>query len=190
MTQLMLALDEYVAFDLETTGLSAWGGDEIVEIGAMKIYGDEVDEKNVFHSLVNPRRPIGPDATRVHGITDEMVANAPVLEDVLPQFLEYVGGSYLVAQNAKFDMSFLTKSMVTYKLSGDLEVYDTLVFSRRAFPNEGRHNLDVIVERLGLKIAPAERHRSLGDVRVTAQAFIALRQKLGSNSPASERWTV
>src|SRR5207244_2698851 len=110
--QLSLSLDEYVVFDFETTGLSPWGGDEVVEIGAMKVFGNDVDETKMFHTLVNPRRIISADATRVNGITNEMVADAPPMDQVLPLFLDFVGSAYLVAQNAKFDMSFLMKYLV------------------------------------------------------------------------------
>jgi DNA polymerase-3 subunit epsilon len=187
--QLSLGLDEYVVFDLETTGLSPWGGDEIVEIGAMKIFGSEIDEKNVFHSLVNPKRLIPPEATRVNGITNEMVSGAPVLEDVLPKFLDYVGSSWLVAQNAKFDMAFIMKSLVQFKISRNMEVYDTMIFSRRCFPSESSHNLDIICQRLNLQIIAEERHRSLGDVKLTAKAFVALKDRLGDGVPSREKWS-
>ncbi|MBI4402575.1 MAG: 3'-5' exonuclease [Deltaproteobacteria bacterium] len=190
MTQLSLALDEYVVFDFETTGLSPWAGDEVIEIGALKIFGNEIDETAVFHSLVNPKRPISPEASAINGITNEMVANAPTINEVFPTFLDFVGSAWLVAQNAKFDMGFLTKYLVTFNLSRKLEVYDTMIFSRRAFPREHQHNLDMISKRLGLQIAKAERHRSLGDVKLTAKAFIALREMLGNNCPNPEKWTV
>src|SRR4051812_36446666 len=109
--QLSLEFDEFVVFDLETTGLSPWGGDEIIEIGAMKLFGNEIDEVNIFHSLVNPRRLISEEATKINGITNEMVAGAPALDEVFPKFLEFVGNAWLVAQNAKFDMGFLMKHM-------------------------------------------------------------------------------
>jgi DNA polymerase III epsilon subunit len=188
--QLSLGLDEYVVFDLETTGFSPWGGDEIIEIGGMKIYGNEIDETNFFHSLVNPRRLIPPEATRVNGITNDMVAGAPYLEDVVPKFLDFVGTAFLVAQNAKFDMSFLMKYLMQFKINRNMEVYDTLIFSRRCFPNETSHNLDVICSRLGLEVIESERHRSIGDVKLTAKAFIALRDRLGDNLPAREKWSV
>src|SRR4051812_4114658 len=101
--QLSLALDEYVVFDFETTGLSPWAGDEVIEVAAMKIFGNDIDEENHFHSLVNPRRLISAEATKVNGITNEMVAGSPTMDDVLPKFLDFVGGAWLVAQNAKFD---------------------------------------------------------------------------------------
>lgn len=188
--QLSLGLDEYVVFDLETTGLSPWGGDEIIEIGAMKVFGDQVDEENVFHSLVNPKRLIPAEATRVNGISNEMVASAPTLEEVFPRFLDYVGTAWLVAQNAKFDMAFVMKSLVQFKLSRKLEVYDTMLFSRRLYPSEGKHNLDMICSRLGLTVIESERHRSIGDVKLTAKAFVALKERLGDNCPPREKWSV
>src|SRR5580704_9975485 len=99
--QLSFELDEFVVFDFETTGLSPWGGDEVIEIGAMKIFGNELDESNFFHSLVNPKRLISQEASRINGITNEMVAGAPTLEEVFPRFLDFVGNAWLVAQNAK-----------------------------------------------------------------------------------------
>ncbi len=189
--QLSLSLDEYVVFDLETTGLSPWAGDEIIEIGAMKVFGDQVDEVNFFHSMVNPKRLISADATRINGITNEMVAGAPTFAEVFPKFLDFVGDAYLVAQNAKFDMSFLMKYMVQNKISRPFEVYDTVHFSRRCFPQESRHNLDVICQRLNLAMDQGDlRHRSIGDVRLTAKAFILLRDRLGDNLPPREKWAV
>jgi DNA polymerase-3 subunit epsilon len=188
--QLSLELDEYVVFDLETTGLSPWGGDEIIEIGAMKIFGNEIDEANFFHTLVNPKRLIPAEATRVNNITNEMVADAPLLTDVLPKFLDFIGTSWLVAQNAKFDMSFLMKYLMQYKITRNIEVYDTLIFSRRCFPEETSHNLDKICSRLGLTVIESERHRSIGDVKLTARAFLALRDRLGDNLPHREKWSI
>ena len=188
--QLSLGLDEYVVFDFETTGLSPWAGDEVIEIGAMKIFGNDIDEVNYFHTLVNPKRLIPEDATRINGISNEMVANAPCLDEVFPKFLEFCGDAWLVAQNAKFDMSFMMKYLMHYKLSKHFEVYDTLICSRRCFPNENSHNLDLICQRLGLAICKEERHRSLGDVKLTAKAFVLLRDRLGDNCPPREKWSV
>lgn len=188
--QLSLGLDEYVVFDLETTGLSPWGGDEMIEIGAMKVFGSDIDQVNVFHTLVNPKRLIPPDATRVNGITNEMVAGAPSVEEVVPKFLDFVGDAWLVAQNAKFDMSFMMKYLVQFKLNKALEVYDTIAFSRRVFPNETSHNLDIIAKRLGLVVKQEDRHRSMGDVLITAHAFVQMKEKLGDKCPPREKWSV
>lgn len=188
--QLQFGLDEYVVFDLETTGLSPWAGDEVIEIGAMKIFGNDLDERNTFHTLVNPKRLIPPDASRVNGITNEMVTAAPIIQDVLPKFLEFVGDAYLIAQNARFDMSFLTKYLVQFKLKRDMEVYDTMIFSRRAFPEEKKHNLDIICSRLGITFDDKDRHRSMEDVRLTALAFLKMKDLLGTNCPNREKFSV
>lgn len=188
--QLSLGLDEYVVFDFETTGLSPWGGDEIVEVAAMKIFGDSIDETRVFQTFVNPKRLISPEATRINGITNEMVADAPTADQVIPRFLEFVGDAYLVAQNARFDMSFLTKYLVQLQIKRSLEVYDTMIFSRRCYPDESSHNLDVICRRLQIPIVEAERHRSLGDVKLTARAFLLLKERLGERLPNRERFSV
>lgn len=188
--QLSLGLDEYVVFDFETTGLSPWGGDEIIEVGAIKVFGDQIDESSFFHSLVNPKRLIPPEATRVNGITNEMVAGAPTVEEVFPKFLDFISSAWLVAQNAKFDMSFVMKYLVQMKMSKKLEVYDTMIFSRRCFPNENQHNLDIISQRLGLEIIASERHRSIGDVKLTAKAFVVLKERLGDKCPPREKWSV
>lgn len=188
--QLCLALDEYVVFDLETTGLSPWAGDEVVEIAAMKVFGDSVDEANIFQTLVNPRRPISPEASRINGITNDMVADAPPIEDVLPKFFDFVGGAWLVAQNAKFDMSFVMKYMMKMNVRRTFEVYDTVLFSRRCWSDQPQHNLDVICRRLGITFDPAARHRSLEDVRLTARAFVQMKDRLGENLPTREKWSV
>jgi DNA polymerase-3 subunit epsilon len=118
------------------------------------------------------------------------VATAPSIDEVFPKFLEFVGPSWLIAQNAKFDMSFVMKYLVQFKMKRDLEVYDTIHFSRRAFPQENRHNLDVISQRLGLEILAEERHRSIGDVKLTAKAFIKMKEMLGTNCPGREKYSV
>lgn len=188
--QLSMALDEYVVFDFETTGLSPWGGDEVIEIAAMRIFGDQLDEQNYFHTLVNPKRLIAPEATRINGITNEMVAGAPPIEKVFPEFLDFLGSSWLVAQNAKFDMSFVSKYLVQFKMKKQLEVYDTIHFSRRCYPSENSHNLDIICKRLNLVIKAEDRHRSLGDVKLTAKAFLIFKERLGDKLPNREKWSV
>jgi len=188
--QLSFDIDEYVVFDLETTGLSPWAGDEIIEIGAIKIFGSEIDEKNVFHSLVNPGRPIPSEATKINGITNEMVKDAPPFREVIGGFLDFVGNAWLVAQNAKFDMSFIIKSMLAANIHRELEVYDTVLMSKRVFPECARHNLDVICERLRLTYDSSTRHRSLEDAKITALAFLELKKRLEDRCPQREKWNV
>ena len=90
-------LSDYVVFDIETTGLSPYK-DGIVELSALKVIGGQVQEE--FSTLVNPGRPISYAASRVNGITDEMVEDAPFIEEVLPEFLEFAGDLPLLGHNA------------------------------------------------------------------------------------------
>lgn len=173
-----------VVFDLETTGLSP-ERDAIVEIGALRIREGRVAEAERFETLVRPVTaegeplPIPWRAERVHGISNAMVRGAPHLADVLPQFLAFVGDSPVVAHNIGFDGGFMRAAVRRHGLvwSPPAE-YCTVQLSRRAFPRERAHNLDVLAQRLDLNFARGGRHRSLGDARVTAEAFVRLMERL------------
>ena len=104
-------LDEviFTIFDFETTGLSPLLGDEIVEIGAIKVCEGEII--GTYHSLINPGRDIPPEVTAINKITNEMVINAPSLLEKLPEFLDFIGENVLVAHNAPFDFSFLVNAV-------------------------------------------------------------------------------
>ena len=167
---------EYVVFDLETTGLSP-EKDAILEIGALYVQGNAVLDAPHFHSLVNPERSIPWYASRVHGIRDSHVRGAPTLAEILPQFLSFVGDRPVVAHNAGFDCGFMRAATKRYGLTWlPREEICTLQLSRRAFPKERSHKLDLLASRFGLAFEDGERHRSLGDARVTAHAFLRLRE--------------
>lgn len=175
---------DVVVFDLETTGLSP-ERDAIVEIGALRVVGGKVAEDVRFESLVRPTDAMGQPlaipwrAQAVHGISDAMVKDAPTIEEVLPQFVEFVGDSVVVAHNAGFDCGFMRANArrcgLTWKPAAEV---CTVKLSRRAFPGERAHNLTVLAQRLGLEFAPGGRHRSFGDVQVTAQAYVRLMELL------------
>lgn len=173
-----------VVFDLETTGLSP-ERDAIVEIGALRVVDGRVVESERFETLVRPQNaagevlPIPWQARRVHGISDAMVQDAPELGQVLPEFLDFVGRSAVAAHNIGFDSSFMRAAARRCGLVwAPPAEYCTVQLSRRAFPRERTHNLDVLAQRLGLTFAPGGRHRSLGDVQVTAEAFVRLMERL------------
>lgn len=163
---------KYAVFDLETTGFYADQGDEIIEIGAVLVEGMEITE--TFQSLINPRRSIPAASTQVHGIRDADVADAPTIEAVLPKFLQFVGNRIWVAQNAKFDLSFVMHKLK--QLNQPLKqtiVVDTIGLSKMIFQYETSHNLDKIMARLGIPKS-GDRHRSLDDSKYTALALIEL----------------
>jgi DNA polymerase III subunit epsilon len=164
----------YVAFDLETTGLSA-ESDRIVEIGAVKFdtSGQVLEE---FERLVNPLRPSNPHARAVHGISDAELSLAETAEVVLPEFLEFLGDSALttlMAHNASFDAGFLGRELARLgrPMPGHA-VVDTLAMARRRWPKVGGHKLDYLARRLGLD--PDGPHRALADARRVRGLWLAL----------------
>ena len=138
---------EYVAFDLETTGLYA-GRDRIIEIGAVRMRnGQEVDR---FQTFVDPGVKLEKRTVELTGITDDMLKGAPKIEGVLPQFLEFVGDSVLVAHNADFDTSFVYRECKALGLSYDLTSVDTLTLSQNLLPHLNKFSLDTVAKEFEL----------------------------------------
>ncbi|MFQ3675350.1 MAG: single-stranded-DNA-specific exonuclease RecJ [Endomicrobiia bacterium] len=169
---LMMSFDEniynkeYVVLDLETTGLSPTK-DEICEIAAVKIKNFIPYE--TFQTLVKPKNLIPESATNVHGITNEMVSDAPSIKDVLPKFLDFVKDTPIVVHNAEFDMMFINNVLKINnydKLNN--EVIDTLLISRQYFPLKS-HSLKSMSNEFLFKNRPT--HRALNDVAATIELF-------------------
>lgn len=155
---------EYVALDLETTGLSP-EHDRIIEIGAIRFDGSG-REHSRFESLVRPDRPVSPGAQAVHGISDADLAEAPLVEDVLAQLLQWVGEPdelLFLAHHARFDAAFLGSAFA--RLGGPFPAFrfaDTLSLARYRMPEAPDHKLDTLAELLGLeRLGPS--HRALAD---------------------------
>ena len=161
-------IENYVLFDLETTGIS-WRSDDVIEISALRVRNGQVTE--CFSSLVDPGRPIPWAASRVNNITDDMVAGEPTMEEILPQFLEFVGEDVLAGHNiARFDLNFLYRdSMVRFGLLPGNDYVDTLLFARQSLPGLPSYALTALAEHYGLTTQGA--HRALNDCRVNQQVF-------------------
>jgi DNA polymerase-3 subunit epsilon len=164
----------YVVFDTETTGLEPQGDDEIVSIGGVRIVNSRVLTGESFDRLVHPGRRIPPASTRVHGISDEDVKNAPRLDDVVPDFYAYVGDAVLVAHNAAFDMSFLSKHQRRLGIGFNQPVLDTVLLAAHVFGPGERLTLDALVERFEIALPEHQRHTALGDARATGYVFLRL----------------
>ncbi len=168
---------EYVAFDLETTGLSPVG-DRIVEVGAVR-FDPPGRELGVFERLVNPLRPSRATARAVHGIADEDLARADTAAVVLPEFVRFLGDperTTLLAHNATFDAGFLGRELARLgRPMPDHAVVDTLALSRRRWPRLGSHKLDALARRLDLD--PHGPHRALADSRRVLGLWLALERE-------------
>ena len=159
-------------FDVETTGLSPYGGDRIVEIAALKIRNLVPVDK--FYSLVDPEREISFGAFQVNGITPDMLIGAPKSSKVLPRFMEFVGSAGLVGHNVKFDLGFVCSelSLLGLSLPRTTVVVDTLKLSRNLLPQMGRYPLWLVAQTLGVK--KNQKHRAMADVELTYRVFSKL----------------
>ena len=156
----------YCVLDLETTGLS-FRTEKITEIGIMKVKNHEVIDE--FCTFVNPEKPIPQRVVEVTNITDDMVKNAPTIEEVLPKVLEFVGDSVLVAHNADFDIGFLKHNCTELGLQLGNTYLDTLRLAKSLFPEYKKYKLGLIADNLGIKVEVA--HRALDDVDTTVKVF-------------------
>ncbi len=156
----------YCVLDLETTGLS-FRTEKITEIGIMKVKNHQVIDE--FCTFVNPEKPIPQRVVEVTNITDDMVKNAPTIDEVLPKVLEFVGDSVLVAHNADFDIGFLKHNCTELGLQLGNTYLDTLRLAKSLFPEYKKYKLGLIADNLGIKVEVA--HRALDDVDTTVKVF-------------------
>lgn len=157
----------YVAFDLETTGKN-YRNDDIIEIGAVKIKDGKLGEE--FNALVKPPRPIPPEITNLTGITNDEVKKAPPIQYILPSFLDFIGGSILVAHNIEFDYPFLNhvlKKHLNRKLHN--ETFCTLVQARSRMPGQS-HRLGDVARALGIEMK--DWHRAISDAKTAGLIFL------------------
>ena len=157
----------YVVFDLETTGFSSIK-DKIIEIGAVKVENGVITDK--FSTFVNPKVPIPFEITNLTGITDDMVMEAPDIETILPQFLEFVGDAVLVAHNASFDVSFIEQNCRYQDITPDFTSVDTVAMARILLPTLSKFKLNVVANALHISLE--NHHRAVDDAGATAEIFV------------------
>ena len=168
------SLDEdYVVFDIETTGFSCVTN-KIIEIGAVKVSGGQIVDR--YSTFVNPKEPIPFDIEKLTSINDSMVADAPDIETVLPEFMKFCEGCIMVAHNASFDMSFIRENCRRQGLADEFTVVDTLGMARSMFENLKNYKLDTVVEAVGGSLE--HHHRAVDDAESTADIFVKLSARL------------
>ena len=158
--------DSFVVFDLETTGFSPTRN-RIIEIGAVKVEKGKITDR--FSTFVNPEVAIPPRITDVTSITDDMVSDAPKIESVLPEFLDFCEGCVLVAHNAGFDYSFICKKGAEQGRDIHYTVVDTVGVARVLFPHLAKYTLDNVAKTM--KISLVNHHRAVEDAEATAEIF-------------------
>ena len=160
---------EYVIFDVETTGLFPQRGDRIVEIAAVRVKNWKIVD--TFESLINPERNIPIEAQNINKITEEMVANAPTADIVLPKMIDFTAGACLVGHNIKFDLNFLCYqlSLNGRKLREETPAIDTLKMAKELQPHLTSFRLAHVAHSLGETVE--ETHRALSDVKLTANVM-------------------
>ena len=171
---------EYVAFDLETTGLSSLH-DTIIEIGAAIMKGNEV--LSTFQTFVDPHRPLQPKIVDLTGINDQMLAGQPDISEAMPKFLEYVGNRPLCAHNADFDIGFVTAACEKLGLPFHPTYVDTLILAQNLMPELGKYKLNIVADALSL---PDFNHHRASDDAITCgyllMRFFKMMQEQGLDS--------
>lgn len=162
------SLDEdYVVFDIETTGFSPVYN-KIIEIGAVKVSNGAIVDR--FSTFVNPQEPIPFRIEQLTSINDGMVIDAPIIEEILPKFLEFSAGCVMVAHNADFDMSFIINEAKKQGRNREFTIVDTVALARMLLPQISRYKLDTVAKALNVSLE--NHHRAVDDAGCTAEIFV------------------
>ncbi len=160
--------ETFTAFDTETTGLDPRQC-RVVEIGGIRF--DRLGAGARFNALIDPSTPMPAEASRINGITDEMLRGKPTARDVLPDFLSFSEGTILVAHNAPFDVSFVNEELARLGKAGLAHrVVDTRILAREVFPGLPKYALQDLAARFGIEAKDA--HRAEDDARVCMELFL------------------
>jgi len=150
--------NSFVVIDLETTGFSP-KYEKIIEVCAIKYVNGIETER--FSTLVNPKKKINPNATKINNITDDMVADKPIFADIADKLLDLINDSVLVAHNAQFDLSFLEAAFSKLEYDFVCTYVDTLTIARKLFPELPNHKLQTVLDSIGF--VRSSQHRSETD---------------------------
>lgn len=162
----------FVVFDTETTGLNPSHGDEIIQLGAIRIVNSQILYDETIDQLVDPQRHVPAESVAIHGIEPHLLKGQPTIDKVLPHFHNFAENSVLVAHNAAFDMRFLELKEEETGIVFDNPVLDTLLLSSVIHPNQTTHALEGLAERLDVHIVG--RHTALGDAIVTSEVLVKM----------------
>jgi len=169
-------MSRQIVLDTETTGLSAEGGDRIIEIGCVELLGRKLTGNNL-HFYLNPERDSHEDALKVHGISNEFLRDKPKFAEVADDILRYLAGAEIIIHNAAFDIGFLNKELERLGKPAFAsfvgQVTDTLAMAKQLFPGK-RNSLDALCDRLGVDNSGRTLHGALLDAELLADVYINL----------------
>jgi DNA polymerase-3 subunit epsilon len=163
-----------IVWDTETTGIMPGDGHRIVEIGAVELMNRTITGRS-FHTYIDPQRAMPKDAERVHGLSSDFLTGQPIFEQVVDDFLAFIGDAPLVAHNAAFDMEFLNWELkrAGMPIVPQTRAIDTLEISRRIHPG-AKHTLDALCSRYGIDLSARTKHGALIDAELLARVYIEL----------------
>lgn len=163
-----------IVLDTETTGLKPTDGHRLVEIGCVELMDKLPTGKN-FHYYINPQRDMPMEAEKIHGLNNDFLKDKPLFEEIVDEFLEFLGRDQLVIHNAQFDLGFLNHelSLCGYDGLQHLPVVDTVHLARRKFPGQ-RANLDALCQKFDIDLSRRDLHGALLDAQLLADVYLEL----------------
>ena len=163
-----------IVFDTETTGLDPNDGHRIIELGCVELI-DHVPSGAHFHAYLNPQRAVPIETTRVHGLTDEFLADKPLFSDVVDEFLAFLGEDPLVIHNAVFDIKFVNAELGRLGRApiALTRAIDTIEIAKAKLPGV-RYSLDELCKRFGIDLSARSKHGALLDAELTARLYLEL----------------
>ena len=165
-----------IILDTETTGIDPKQGHRIIEIGCVEMVGRKLTNRH-FHVYINPEREVEEEAFKVHGISNEFLADKPKFAAVAQEFLEFIKGAELIIHNAPFDVGFIDHEFSLLgqfpKVADICTVFDSLVYARRKHPGQ-KNSLDALCKRYGIDNSHRELHGALLDSEILADVYLLM----------------
>ncbi len=178
-----------IVFDTETTGLDPNDGHRVIELGCVELI-DHLPTGESFHAYLNPERLVPVESQRVHGLSDEFLADKPLFADIAEEFLEFLGDAPLVIHNASFDIKFINAELARVDRPAIplARAIDTIEIAKAKLPGV-RYSLDELCKRFGIDLSARSKHGALLDAELTARLYLELiggRQKRLELAPSGD----
>ncbi len=181
-----------IVLDTETTGIDPKLGHKIIEIGCVELINRRLTGRH-YHQYINPEREVEQGAIEVHGITNEFLADKPVFENIVEEFIEFVTGAELVIHNAPFDVGFIDHEFALLnkhlgKINDRCKVLDTLTLARNKHPGQ-KNSLDALCKRYAVDNSQRDLHGALLDAEILADVYLIMtggQRKLALSANESE----